>query len=201
MAVRRNRHPLLLAALLLASLPAEGIMQSSRGPIGFFQEEISIQVRGDSCILTGTYHFRNQTARTAATELLYPFPRRLPPPRRIEVIDLSTGSRLQTQQTGEGALFMLSLPPWGETAYRVLYVQPTPSNTMEYLLSTGRSWGRPLERATFLIALPDSLKLMSISIPPDTLWKEAGVTFYVCRKRHFFPDRELTVRWQRRQRS
>jgi hypothetical protein len=189
-----------MTALLLAGMQVPAIAQPPARSIQFFQEEIGVQVFGDSCVLTGTYYFRNQTARAATSELLYPFPQRagLPEPARVEVTDASTNTGVTIRRGTRCILFSISVPPWGESAYRVWYVQPTPMKKMEYLLTTGRRWGRPLEHATFSVRMPDSLRLTSVSIPHDTLWRSPGATNYASRKRQFFADRELTITWQRR---
>jgi hypothetical protein len=190
----------LVAPLLLAGVSALALPQSPHPVLQFFQEEIAVEVMGDSAVLTGVYHFRNLSAQPARTRLLYPFPRRpgLPEPRRIEVLDVLANRGVGIEKGERCVQFPIAVKPWGESAYRVRYVQPTPAGLMEYLLTTGRAWGRPLEKASFSVYLPDRLKMTFLSYPRDTLWKSGGGTTYEFHRRQFWPDRELTVRWQRR---
>jgi hypothetical protein len=122
----------------------------------------------------------------------------LPEPGRVDILDLSSNRDVHAERRTRCVLFPISIPSWGVAAYRVRYVQPTPMKLMEYLLTTGRAWGRPLEHAAFSIRVPDSLQMTFLSFPKDTLWKSDGGTTYVIHRQQFLPDRELTIRWQRK---
>jgi hypothetical protein len=186
-------------SLVLWVTPGAAFAQSPL--IHFFQEEIDVQILGDSCILAGTYHFRNGTGDAVAKELLYPFPRRkdLAPPTTIEARDLATGARVPIQRVPRGALFTVLLPPRGEVAYRIRFVQPTPAHRMEYLLTSTRQWGKPLERAAYSIVIPRDYRLTSLSFPADTSWDSVDSRTYFFRRVNFMPTTNLILTWQPRE--
>jgi hypothetical protein len=176
--------------------PTSSSAQSTR----FVREEISISVLGESCIVTGEYHFRNESGDTVANQILYPFPHLagLPEPTTIEAEDLSTHSHVGVSKIAHAALFWISLPPHSERPFRIRYVQPTPSRLMSYILTSTRSWGRPLERATFRLLLPHRYTLTSLSIPADSSWESEEGRTYLLQKACFMPTVNLTFRWKER---
>jgi hypothetical protein len=168
--------------------------------IQFIREEIDVQVLGDSCLVTGTYHFRNVTGEQVAQELLYPFPGKneLPPPARMEATNLTTGERVMLRRVAQGDVFTVVLPPRGESAYRVRYVQTTPSDRMIYMLTTTRHWNRPLERAAYSIVVPRQYTLTSLSIPADTTFTSPSGRTYQSKKVNFMPTQDLVLQWTKR---
>lgn len=168
--------------------------------IHFLREEIDVQVLGDSCIVTGTYHFRNVTGERVAQELFYPFPGRndLPPPARVEATNLTTGERVALTRVAQGDVFTVVLPPRGEFAYQVRYVQATPLAHMIYLLTSTRHWNRPLERAEYSIVVPSQYTLTSLSIPADTTFSSPAGHTYRATKVNFMPIQDLVLHWRKR---
>jgi hypothetical protein len=190
----RLAFPAMVFWLALGAAHAQGQLMH------FVGEEIDIQVLGDSCIVSGTYHFRNATGEQIAQELLYPFPGTgdLALPARIEATNLTTGERVTVARVVRGYVFSVILPPRGEIAYRVRYVQTTPSERMIYMLTSTRHWNRPLERAAYSIMVPEQYSLTSLSIPADTTFTSLTGTTYRSRKVNFMPVQDLVLHWKKR---
>jgi hypothetical protein len=180
------------AALSLSTPPA-----ASAQLINFYQEEILIRVYGDSCAVTGTYHFRNQTDQKIAHELFYPFPvtPQLPEPVSVEVTDVPAHRSLPWTKVAGGIVFLTTFAPQAEGTYEVRYIQLTPCGVMEYILTSTGNWGIPLKRATYTIVSPGKYSLIDCSIAPDTSWRSRGETISVARRSDFMPDCNLRFRW------
>jgi len=166
----------------------------------FVSEEISVRVHGDYCMLDGRYEFRNTEDHAALWPIFYPLlnTSSIPLADSIWIHDAVTGERLPFERGVSGVSFALNLPPSASRAVCISYRQLTPKDRMEYILTTTKRWGRPLERAIFRVVVPDSLKLTHISIPCDSLAKRGHDVEYLIRKKAFMPSSNFIIEWERR---
>jgi hypothetical protein len=157
-------------------------------------------VHGNSCWLDGTYYFENHGPVAAGWSIFYPLinTTELPFPVSVSVVDASNGDPLTFENSTTGVLFFLSVPPERTKKIRVRYHQQTPAGKFEYILTTTKAWGRPLERAEFSIVVPDSLELISCSPSFDRKEKNGQETIYHIRRDHFMPASNLMIQWKRR---
>lgn len=115
-------------------------------PLRFCQEKIEMKVRGEFCVLTGTYYFRNGSAVGIDQSLYYPFivTDALPMPDSVAVKDVNDNRPLAYTPAENGICFQIHIPPRGVSIYQVSYRQQTRFNFMEYILTTTAAWNRPL---------------------------------------------------------
>ena len=167
----------------------------------FVREEISICVHGDYCTLDGTYEFRNTQNDVALWPIFYPLLNNatIPLADSILIRDAGTEEPLPFESGVNGVSFALTMPPRASRAIRISYRQLTPKRKMEYILTSTKQWGKPLESATFRIVVPDSLRLVYISIPTNSHTKRGHETEYLIRKKAFMPRSNLIIKWERRQ--
>lgn len=189
-------HPHILVALAISLSPVWARSQS----IQFARERITINVEGSSCSLDADYYFKNNGSVAAGWSIFYPLlnTEALPFPDSIIVVDGSTGNTLPIDTSTHGVLFHLKVPPQSTKKIRVRYHQQTPAGKFEYILTTTKAWGRPLERAEFSIVVPDSLELISCSPSFDTKKRSGQETVYYIKRNNFMPDSNLIVQWKRR---
>ena len=187
--------------LVLVALCATFVEANGR-EITFVKEFIRVRVHGESCTLEGEYVFMNPTSHPANLSLFYPFPLSggLPFPDSISVSRGRTNEAVPFGKVENGITFTVSIPAQKTDRYRVRYVQPTPSRRMEYILTTTRNWERPLERADFVIIIPDSFTLTHLSTPRREVVRRRHETLYRFREANFMPLENLVVEWKRRTR-
>ncbi len=166
----------------------------------FVSEKITVSVLGGFCTLDGVYSFKNQGPAAARWPIYYPLTNTgaLPFPDSISVLDASTGKHLAFEKSGDGVLFPLDIPPEHTRRIRIRYSQRTPAAEFEYILTTTRAWGRPLERAEFKIVIPDSLRLTSCSPSFVAMEKTGRGTVYHITRTNFMPASNLHIQWKRR---
>ena len=68
---------------------------------------------------------------------------------------------------------------------------------MEYILTTTKKWGRPLEFIEFIIKIPESYQLINLSFPYLYRKNENQNNFYYIKKENFMPEQNLMVEWGR----
>ncbi len=185
------------SAILVLVLSVLSVSLSPSQLIRFYQEEVRIRIYGDSCIVTGTYHFRNLTGTRIAQNLLYPFPvsTELPEPTTVTIVRHPARISVPWWKAPHGVVFTVPLEGHKSAIYEVQYVQKTPAGMMTYILTSTKSWGRTFDEATYSIEIPRGFAIESISIPPDTSWTTERVTVFRTKRRSFMPDRDLVIRW------
>jgi len=168
--------------------------------VQFASENLTVNVLDSCCTMDGVYSFRNQGAGVARWSIYYPLlnTTALPFPDSISISDNSTREVLRFEKTGDGVLFPLEVQPQHTRGIRIWYRQRTPAQTFEYILTTTKAWGKPLELAEFHIVVPDSLQLVSCSPPFDTKRRSNQRTAYHIKRTSFMPASNLTITWKRR---
>lgn len=183
----------LLTSLLIPAAPG-AVAQS----LQFAREELSFAVFGSYCNVTAHYTFRNVSNSSLRQTLFYPLPAHQPFPDSLTVSGLFTGTVVPYTVSAKGISFEIDCSPHADRTYCIRFRQQTPQQSIAYILTTTRTWARPLEHARFVFVIPDDYALTSSSYPPDSQTDQDGVRTYTIEKREFMPDRDLTVRWKRR---
>lgn len=166
----------------------------------FVREEVSIHVHGDYCTVEGTYEFANTQDHATLWPIFYPLlnTATIPLADSIHVHDGDTGDPIPFERGSNGTSFSISMPPLGSKTVRITYLQRTPKQLMEYVLTTTKHWGRPLAMAIFRVVMPNSLRLTHISIPYGSRVERGDGVEYIIRKRAFMPRLNLIFQWERR---
>lgn len=168
--------------------------------VQFASENLTVSVLDSCCTLDGVYSFVNQGPVAARWSIYYPLlnTKALPFPDSISISDNATHDQLQFEKTGDGVLFALEVQPRHTRRIRIWYRQRTPARTFEYILTTTKAWGKPLELAEFHIIVPDSLRLISCSPAFDARERKGLRTIYHIKKTTFMPASNLAMTWKRR---
>jgi hypothetical protein len=190
------RSEITIAWLVLSVCVSSSALQAQS--LQFAEETIEVRVCGQYCTLTGTYTFKNHSHSDTEWSIFYPLlnTTTLPFPDSLAVLDMEGMQAVPFASAENGLSFIINVPANSGKTYRVFYRQPTPARTMEYILVTTKQWGRPLERATFLIVIPDSLQLTKISLPYDSVEKTRNGHIYYVHKTDFLPEKNLIIKWR-----
>lgn len=170
-------------------------------PVEFFRERIEIEVADSSCTVNGTYFFRNPSTSSFNLPVFYPVVLNdsLPFfPDHFIVYNEVTGRELPFHTSSNGIHFNLFCEGLSITIFRVSYRQHTPKSMMEYILTTTQNWGKPLEKAVYVIYMPSYLHLTACSLQPDQISKQDGLLVYTTTKTSFLPRRNLKLYWERK---
>lgn len=196
-----NLHGLKVSGILITVMVGVQLVLGARSAAQFVREEIAIRVHGEYCTLDGRYEFRNTEHHAALWPIFYPLLNTdvVPLADSVQIHDAESGESLPSESGVNGVSFALSMPSRASRAIRISYRQLTPKQTMEYILTSTKQWGKPLENATFRVMVPDSLKLTHISIPTSSHTKRGHDVEYLIQKKAFMPRSNLIVKWERRQ--
>lgn len=175
---------LLILVLIIGLIPE---VKSQK--IEFFSEDLTFKLQPDIFEVDGLYFFRNITDSEVQQVLFYPFPD-VEKYGEISFVSIKTQgdtASMLLRQTERGAFFRVELQPNEELAYHIIYRQKIKSKKAKYIIVTTQKWGKPFETAEYRLEFPDSLKLTSISIEPDSKFIKEDLNIYIWHRQNFMP--------------
>jgi len=195
----------LITCILALIEPGTGLSNSSAG-MEFFRERVEIEVSesgpgGYDIHVRGFYYFRNTTPSTVERKLFYPFPdyegASYPEAIRVSCYsDLMQGEAVVLKELRRGITFPITIAPSSTQLIRVDYTQHSEVGRGVYITTTTSAWKKPLERAEFVVSLPNSLCLTELSYPVERIRRgDTGITVDI-RYDDFMPDEDLVIRWR-----
>lgn len=193
-----KKRNFLFVVLALGAL----IFQETFGrQIEFVSEEIELTVADSTCTVQGLYWFRNKNLNSAKMVLFYPFVvnDRLPYPDTVNVVEGGSGHPVAFTKSNNGIYFSITVCTSQTALYRVLYVQKTATQSMEYLLRTTAQWRKPLEYALYRVRVPEKCLLISSTILFTQIYKQDSEWIYEACEEQFMPSTDFIIRWQRRE--
>jgi hypothetical protein len=164
----------------------------------FAGEDVTITLAPDRAYVTGVYRFRNAGDKPQPLKLRYPFARgpEVGEPENISVRD-AEGGDVPFSWKRHDVAFEVTVPPGGEAAVTVSFEQACRGCEYTYILTSTRNWGRPIDEARFAVVAP--VQLAPVECPYE--WEEtpaaASLVRYEFSRDDFYPDVDLTLRWQR----
>ncbi len=208
MALRKGRW---IYFLLLVSIPALAgliyLKACGRKPkkalpkseLQFSAEKVEMRITGREVGLKGYYYFRNNSSQKSIHKLLfYPFPVDSGHnfPYIINVYYFPSGKKITYGSKEKLIYFPIDLPPRSTTAVVVEYRQCIQTNSGRYILHTTECWGRPLERAEFLIWVPKGFQDVQLSYSPTKVETLRSQVKFTIKRRNFLPHKDLEIEWK-----
>lgn len=185
---------ILVAAACLAALVLEGA--GIVPVVRFTRERIEIRVRPEAFEVDGTYVYSNPLPIPWTRGLRVPFhvdgDQRAPATVAVTEVRADGGvdrRGIPVRWLGGEPRFTVGVPASGSTTVRVRFVQTAPYGTGTYLLTTTRPWGRPLDRADYLLRT-DGVRITGSNYPLDG---PDGLSFS---REEFMPERDWTFTWE-----
>jgi hypothetical protein len=160
----------------------------------FYREDILFTIDGYSAQTDAKYYFCNVGEKDIRMSLFYPFPG-----NTLELIDslviteTFSDSLIAYRRAASGIFFEISVKAYGTSAYRVYFRQKLLENHFKYILTSTSAWGRPMDYAKYELLLPSPLEIDSLSISPDTSFRENKMFHYRWKKVDYMPDRDFEV--------
>ncbi|UCH78207.1 MAG: hypothetical protein JSU81_10865 [Candidatus Coatesbacteria bacterium] len=165
----------------------------------FVGEEVTIALGPERARVAGVYRFHNPGDKSRTLRLRYPFARgpELGEPENI-VVRGAAGDDLPFTWKRHDIAFEVTIPPQAEAEIVVAYEQRCRGCEFTYILTSTRSWRRPIEEATFAVDVPPQLAPLEGSYELEEVASpREGVVRYQLRREDFYPDVDLVLRWER----
>jgi hypothetical protein len=166
----------------------------------FYRENINITVNDSTADVEGYYYLFNNRVDDIKIALVYPFPvnEDLHSPSAIRVFDNTHKNKMPYRKREKNISFQVPISALDSTIILINYTQECTNRYFEYILTSTRLWGKPLELAEFTIRIDSNLKLLSHSYDFDSSYTIKDKTYYYFKKVNFFPNENIYLRWERR---
>lgn len=170
-------------------------------PVRFDRERIEVLVKRGQIHVRGLYHYANTSRLPAVLTLRVPFPvdSDHPQPERFALCDSSEdgreGAEIVPAVRAGDVSFRLLFRPREVKWVRLDYVQPSRVNRGRYLLTTTKPWRRPIDRADFVLRLPEQLDLSSSNFPVQPSSSADNGKTFVFSRTDFYPDQDWIFAW------
>lgn len=166
----------------------------------FSSEKLTFTIHPQFVEMSGSYFFTNRTGKPVLLPIIYPFSinTRQFFPDSI-VIRLADGRPLKFKRGEDNIAFALPLAASGKTELVVYFRQPVSEPQFEYILTSTKSWRKPLKSADFSVIVPQSCSLTDLSLPFEKIDTTAGFYNYRLHFEEFYPDKNFKFSWQRRE--
>ena len=160
----------------------------------FYKEDLTFEIKDHYFYVDGIYHFCNNSNKEINQVLFYPFPidSLYGAVDTVFAADVKNGSEnIFTGKSEKGAFFKIKMDAYGVAKYHIFYRQKVEKNNAEYILKTTQKWGKPFEKASYKLIIPEKLKIISISYIPDSTKTENGKKYFFWNKTDFMPDKNM----------
>jgi hypothetical protein len=155
-------------------------------------------LRSDTFYVNGLYYYRNTDAVAIKRVLFYPFPENpsMDEAGNLKARNLTIDKEkdITLRSNRNGAMIGLEVAPKDTAILQVQYSQKVNGNQAEYIITTTKSWGRPLDVANYILRVPEGQYIIdSLSYKPDTCFHPRGEYVYVFSKKNFMPEKNIII--------
>ena len=167
-------------------------------PFRFTDEKIEMNVTADSCAIDGWYRFQNVSPFGRRTRFFYPFPMGdADYPEFIEVMQLRGDVQIPLEfvNLSDGISYYLKIPGRGEAQLIIRYGQKLRAKHAVYIVTTTRTWRRPLDHALFLITHPADFENARYTYPGREIKSDSHEVARLIKWHRHMPDKNIEVRW------
>jgi hypothetical protein len=162
----------------------------------FAAEEVTIRLEPGIARVDGAYRFHNPRDAEVALDLSYPFAEGdgVGEPGKV-IIRGDAGADVPYRRKNGKINFGIKIKPREDATVRVSFEQACRGREFTYILTSARSWGRPLKEARFVVEAPPSFGPITSTYPLERLGNEGAVVKYGFARENFDPEKELTISW------
>jgi hypothetical protein len=161
-------------------------------PVAFPSEYIDFRIDSNYFSINGIYTFRNKTNEIINTNIQFPFAVNTALIDSIRVINLKNLKTINYSEDEKSIFFNLYLSPHDSVQYNIYYRQKSDKKNT-YILTTTQSWGAPLENAVYSLTADKRIKIISLSLKPDSSISDQFHTTYFWHKQNFSPQTDFEI--------
>lgn len=174
------------------------VLSTAQGQnIGFYRENVVMQLDTEHCYVVADLYFRNNSARPVAQTVFFPYSchSHVVKVDSISVFDYSTESNIHiAKKIIAGVIFELPFGASEQKKIKVSYTQDHNGQSAGYVLTKVKYYNAALLQANYTLLIKDpKIKFDSATYKPDNVTTEDGMQKYSWHKSNFNPQNELCV--------
>lgn len=180
-----------IVLFVLVSLPIKA--QNIR----FYKEDIVFQLTRDTFEVSGDYFFKNDTAADVNKSIFYPIytDSLIATFESVFVYDNQLNQFIKFTKNNAGIFFNITIPAYGSTKIKISYKQKHYGNYAIYILTSTKSWGKPLELANYSL-ISNNLKIKTFTLKPDKEINFSNKDIYIWSRKEFYPENDFLIEYE-----
>jgi hypothetical protein len=187
-------HRLLFSLILIL----QTIAGNSQG-FSFFRESITMKITEKAFYVTGIYYLKDHPGKSRVLINPYPANSDLGNVDSVNIYNLSSNKAIiPKKNNNKGTLFTVEFGPDSILMIQISYKQALLGMHAEYILTTTRNWGKPLQQANYQVIVPYELHISRFSIPPQDSTISEKETIYYWEKSNYLPSVDLRFDFSKR---
>jgi hypothetical protein len=164
----------------------------AQNQVTFPSEFIDFIIDNNYFSINGMYTFRNTIDEYTNANILFPFAVKTALIDSIRIINMKNLKTIVYKKHEQYISFNLQMAPYDTIEVNIFYRQQLASKN-SYILTTTKSWGTPLENAVYSLTTNKSLKILSLSLEPDSSKTDLYTMTYFWHKKNFTPQTDFEV--------
>lgn len=178
-------HLLILIAVMASHTQAQK-------PVTFFEEHIDFVLDSVSFSINGIYSFHNESRQPVNEHIVFPFADKTSGIDSIRIVNLNTFEKVPFIRLESSVSFEFNMQPNDTVDLNIFYRQK-PSTRNTYIVTSTRTWGKPLDTAVYSLTTPADLQVDSFSYIPDSVIKDHCKRVYKWEMHQFMPVRDFEI--------
>lgn len=168
----------------------------AQGGLSFDEEYLTFTLSRNSFQVNGIYVF--SAKEITEHSILYPFPvdAVFGNAYDIKVKNVSMGTSVPYIMEKDSAGIRFHTIISGSSQFQIGYKQLLKSNRVRYILTTTKSWNKPLKFADYKLVVDSGIVITSFSMEPQKRIVQGGKTVYFWQKKDFMPNTDFEVQFK-----
>jgi hypothetical protein len=181
--------PLIRSSLFFLLCLSSGLVAGQH--IEFYKEELAFTIDSSCFLVAGDYYFRNPSNSPLSIKIFFPVSKTkgYKAIDTIFVYDISDPSKkIPVEMADTLASFQISFSPFSEKCIKIFYIQHHNGSRARYILTTTKSWKKPLMSAKYSLIIGKDISVSHFSISPDHSEDFGESMVYYWDRKQFMPD-------------
>lgn len=164
----------------------------AQSPVSFFEEHIDFKLDSSYFSINGIYSFSNSSSQKITRQIVFPFACASSTIDSVKILDLNTLQLLPFGKLANAVSFEITLQPKDTLDVQIFYRQKA-SKKNTYILTSTKTWGKPLDHAFYTLTTPQATVIDSFSYSPNGVKVVGNSKCYQWEKHHFLPTQDFEV--------
>jgi len=174
-------------------------IQSFSQKISFYREDITFQLKEQYLLVSGDYYFKNSTVNKINQQIYFPIysDSLINTFDSLKIFNYNKNQKVKSIGiTESGVIFNIKIFPDDSVKLNISYKQMHSGSYAKYILTSTKSWGKPLKIANYFLIVNDGIEVQKFSYQPQKTINFNNKTMYEWHMVNFMPDDDFEVKFR-----
>ncbi len=160
-------------------------------------EDITFILNKNNFYVSGDYYFRNNSNQEIKQQIYYPIytDSVINSFDSASVFCYNTNQKTEFRRVNDGIIFHINIPPKDSAQYKISYKQSLAGSYARYILTTTKSWGKPLQTANYYLISDKKIHVDFFSYNPIKTSDFGEKIIYQWSFAGFMPTKDFEIKF------